>query len=149
MKPSWVRKLVLLVVLACAWAQVAPGGMLLASSLALGLHASDHAHSVALVADAGHLHLVLSHDEQTRQDAGGASHHGDRATSAPERDHVVHLTAGDDAATATRRAGLAPAPAVATAVAVLPAPTPMWVLRPSPQPRARSSDSLRTIVLRL
>lgn len=149
MKSSWVRKRVLPFVLACAGAQVAPGGMLLASALALGLHASDHVHSFALVADAGHLHLVLSHDERSHQDAGDARHHGDPATSAPERNHVVRLTDGDDAATASRRAGLSPAPAVATAVAALPAPAPMWVPCSSPQPRARSSDSLRTIVLRL
>lgn len=144
-----MRKLVLPLVLACAGAQVAPGGALLASALTLGLHASDHAHSVALVADAGHLHLFLSHDERGRQDAGGASHPDDRATSAPERDHVVHLEDGESATPAARRAAPAPAPPVATVVAVLPVPTPMWVPLPSPQPRARSSDSLRTIVLRI
>jgi hypothetical protein len=41
--------------LACAAGQVAPGSALLASALALGLHASDHAHSAALVADLGHI----------------------------------------------------------------------------------------------
>lgn len=144
-----MRKLVLPLVLACAGAQVAPGGALLASALTLGLHASDHAHSVALVPDEGSLQVVLSHDERDRQIPGAAWHPGDPGTSASGGDHVLQLTDVDDAATGPRRASLPPAPAVAAAVAAPPAPTPMWVPRPSPQPRARSSDSLRTVVLRL
>lgn len=149
MKSFWTRKLVVPLVLACAGTQVAPGAALRASALTLGLHESDHAHSVSLVAEEGHLHLVLSHDERGGQDPGGARHHGDPATSTSERDHVFKLTDDDAANTRPRRASFAPALAIATAVGVLRAPTPLWIVRSSPEPRARSSDFLRTVVLRL
>lgn len=135
--------------LACVGAQILPGSALHASALTVGLHASGHAHSVALVAEEGHLHLVLSHDERGDQDQGGARHQSDRATSTSERDHVFELTADDAANTRLRRASYDPAPAIAMAVEVLPAHTPRWVLHHSLEPRTRSSDSLRTVVLRL
>lgn len=142
-----MRKVV--VALACAAAQVAPGAALLSSALTLGLHASDHAHSVSLVADGGHVQLVLSHEERGHRDGAAGRHHDEQASSISETDHVFRLTDDGAASTATRRAGVAPAPAVATAVPVLPAPSPQWVLRASLEPRARSSDSLGTVVLRL
>jgi len=138
--------MVIALALACAGAQVAPGAALLASALAL--HASDHAHSVSVVADEGHVHLVLSHDRRGHRDRASAGHHDERATATSERNHVFHFT-DEDAAKTARRAGVAPALAAVTAVAVMPGPTPLWVLLPSLEPRARSSGSLRTVVLRL
>ena len=144
-----MRKLVIPLVLACAGAQVAPGSALLARLLTLGIHRGDHAHAVALVADQGHLHLVLSHGERGGHAHGGAPKHDDRQTSPSETDHVFHV-AGDDAANRTpRRADISPASPLAVAVSALPTPVPVWVLRPSPEPHARSSDPLRTVVLRL
>jgi len=142
-----MRKLAVPLALACAGTHGASGSALLASTLTL--HASDHAHSVSLVPDEGHLDLVLSHDERGGHDQRVAWHHGDPAASASERDHVLHLTDDDTANTTPRRAGLAAVPAAATAVAMLPAPTLLWVRHRSPDPRARSSDFLRTVVLRL
>jgi uncharacterized protein involved in copper resistance len=142
-----MRALVIPLALACAGTQVAPGSALLARLLALGIHGGDHAHAVALVADQGHLHLVLSHVERGDHAHGGGPHHDHRQTSPSETDHVLHI-AGDEAANTTpRRADIPPASAVA--VAALPSPVPVWVVRPSHEPHARSSDPLRAVVLRL
>jgi len=149
-KSPCIRNLVVPLALACAGLQLAPESVLLASALTLALDASDHAHSISLFADEGHVDLVLSHEELGGHHPGGAHHHGDPRSATSERDHVFHLTTADDAAnTMSRRAGLAAGPALATAIAVLPAPTRLWAPRPSPDPRARSSDFLRTVVLRL
>jgi hypothetical protein len=145
-KSSWIRKLVVPLVLAWIGAQSAPGSALLASALTFGLQANAHAHSVSLVADEGRLHLVLSHDQRGGHDR---AHDGDLAISTSQGEHVLHLTGDDAASSPSRRVGLAPAPA-ATALAVLIGPAaPRWILRPSPRPRARGSESLRTVFLRL
>lgn len=150
MKSPCRRNLVVPLALACAGLQLAPESVLLASALTLGLHASDHAHAISLVAEEGHVHLVFSHDGRGDPDHGVAEHHGDpAATSTSERDHVFHLANDDGANTTSRRAGATTATAAATALAVLPAPALVWVPRRSPEPRARSSDLLRTVVLRL
>jgi len=146
-KSSWIRKLVVPLALAWIGAQSAPGSALLASALTFGLEANGHAHSVSLVADEGHLHLVLSHDRRGGRDQG-AAHDGDLAISTTQGEHVLHLTGDDAASSPSRRAGVAPAPAART-LAVLTGPAPRWVLRPSTQPRARGSESLRTVFLRL
>lgn len=148
-KSPGIRKLALPLTLVCAGTQLASGSALLASLLTLGLHDSDHAHSVSLVADEGHVHLVLSHEEQGTHHSRNTSHHGDPATTASERDHVFHLTDDDAASTTRHRPGFEPAPLLAAPVAVFPASTPSWLLRASSEPRARSSDLLRTVVLRL
>jgi hypothetical protein len=149
-KTFWMRTLVVSLVLACAGLQLAPESVLRAIALTLSLDASDHAHSISLFADGGHVDLVLSHEELGGHHPGGAHHHGDPTSATSERDHVFHLTTADDAAnTMSRRAGLAASPALATAIAVLPAPATLWLLHHSLEPRARSSDSLRTVVLRL
>ena len=150
MKSPCIRNLVVPLALACAGLQLAPESVLLASALTLALDASDHAHSISLFADGGHVDLVLSHEDLGGHHPGNAHHHGDPTSATSERDHVFHLTtAGDAANTMLRRAGLAPSPALATAIAVLPAPATLWLLHHSLEPRARSSDSLRTVVLRL
>ena len=148
MKSSWMRSLAAPVLAACA-AAVTSGSAPLVSVLTLGLHKGDHVHSVRLVAEEGHLHLILSHDEGADRDPQGAGHHGVPATSTSESDHVFHLTSDDAANTSLRRAGFTPAPAAAAVVAVLPAPTLRCLLHPSREPLARSSDSPRSIVLRL
>ncbi len=142
-----MRKLAALFLLASAATQPAAGSVLLASALTLWLHGSSHAHAVSVVAEEGHLHLVLSHDEGAERDHGHAPSHGGPWFAGD--DHVFHVT-GDDAEVATpRRAAPDPAPALAMAVALPSAPTPARPSRPSPEPRARSSDLLRTVVLRL
>ena len=148
MKWPWARKLVIPLAFACAGAQVAPGSAFLAS-LTLGIHRSDHAHAVSLVADHGHLDLVLSHGERGGHAHGGGPQHDDRQTPSSEADHVFHIACDDAANPTPRRADIPPASPLALAVAPLPTPVPVWVLRPSPEPRTRSSDSLRTVVLRL
>lgn len=144
-----MRKLVLPLALACAGLQVAPGSALLAGLLALGIHRGDHAHAVAIVADQGHLHLVLSHGETGDHEHARAPQHDHRQTSPSETDHVLHI-AGDDATNTTpRRVDTPPASPPAVVLAALPSAVPAWVVRLSPDAHARSSDPLRTVVLRL
>jgi hypothetical protein len=146
---TWTRRVVVALALVCAGAQIAPGTALFASALTLGLHASEHAHSVSLSADEGHVHLVLSHDQAGTEILADTHHRGDRALSTSGRDHVLHVS-DDGAATAgPRRAGVAPAPPVATSLAVLAAPSSLWVRSLLLEPCARSSDRLRTVVLQL
>lgn len=148
MKPSWIRNLAVPFALACAAMQVVPGSAFLASALTLGFAASHHRHSVSLVAGEGHLHLVLSHEERADRHPEVAHHHGDPAVSASEGNHVFHLTDVEASNTTPRRTALAPAPIAIITVAWLPAPSRRSV-GPRPEPRARSSDFLRTIVLRI
>ena len=146
MKFLRTRKLFVLLMLACAGAQTATGSALLATALTLGLHGSHHAHSVAVVAAEGHLHLVLSHDAGAEHDHDAFPHPGVSLTSFSEGDHVFDL---EETATATpRRAGLDPAPPLAMVVTTPAAPAPPWVVHSPPEPRARGVDH-RTVVLRL
>jgi hypothetical protein len=147
LKSFWMRKAVVPLVIACAGLQMAPGPALLTSALILW-HTTDHAHAVSLVAEEGHVDLVLSHEGRGDRDRAPAEHHGERAASTSGSDHVFHLRV-DATRTAPRPAGVALAPALATAVAILPASAPQWIPIPSLDPRSRSSDSLRTVVLRL
>ncbi|TFG94042.1 MAG: hypothetical protein E4H11_07500 [Myxococcales bacterium] len=142
-----MRKLVIALALACAGTQLASGSALLASLFMHAIHRGDDAHAVALVADEGHIDLVLSHGESGEHAHAGAPPHGDRHTSPSETNHVFHLTADDGANTTPRRADVRPASTVA--VAARPATAPIWIPRPSPEPRAHSADSPRTVVLRL
>jgi len=141
-----IRKLAALVMLVSAVTQPAAGSALLASAAVLGLHRSSHAHSVSVVAEEGHLHLVLSHDDRARGDHDHAP--SPSGPSFAEPDHVFHMT-GDDAASATsRRVALDPTPPLAIAVVLPSTPALAWSSRPSPETRARSSDLLRSVVLR-
>jgi hypothetical protein len=133
-----------LLMLACAAGQLVPG--LLTSALTLALH--GHAHSVSVVAEDGHLHLVLAHDGPGGHEHRGVPDRDDRTTSFSERDHVFELSGDDAASTRPRRAAIDPPPLLAVTLAIH-FDTPLWLLRPSPEPRARSSEHLKTVVLRL
>jgi hypothetical protein len=136
-----------LLVLACAGAQPAAGAALLASALTLWFHRAHHPHAVSVVAEDGHLHLVLSHGEGSSRDHGRVPQPDDSRSSFSEGDHVFRF--GDAAGTAPRRAALDPAPPLAMVVATPPAPAARCVLRSPPEPRPRGVDFLRTVVLRL
>lgn len=144
-----MRGLVISLALACAGAQLAPGSALLAGLLTHAIHRGDHAHAVALVAEQGHLHRVLSHDDRGDHSHAGAPQHDGRPPSPSGTDHVFHITSEDAAGTSPRRADVWPAAMIAVEVAALAAPVPLWVPTPSPDPRAHSADSLRSVVLRL
>jgi len=146
---SLVRRLPVLLVLACVAAQPATRGALLATALTIATHGSHHAHSVSVVADEGHFDLVFSHHESGGHDHGDAPHGEDGTTSLDEGDHVLHLSGDDAAGAGSRRAGLDPAPPLAMAIAIRFAVVPVSHLRAPPQARARSSDHLKTVVLRL
>jgi hypothetical protein len=143
-----MRRLAVSLALACAaGAQVAPAPGFLASLLAHAIHGDDHAHAVVLVADRGHLDLVLAHGAEEDHPHAGAPRDDDRHTPPSETDHVFHIAVDDAANTTPRRADVSPA--VPLAVAAPPTPLLAWALRPSAEPRARSFDPLRSGVLRL
>lgn len=143
---NFTRKLGALLMLACAAVQPAAASAPLASALALALHRGDHAHSVAVVPEDGHLHIVLSHGQGDGHQDEGVSHSGHALTSY-SADHVFHLAEADSAT--IRRAALDPAPPLAMAAALPLRPAPLVVVRPRPEPRARGADPLSTVVLRL
>jgi hypothetical protein len=144
-----MKTLAISLALACAAAQVETGPALFAGLLTHGIHRGDHAHAAALVADEGHLHLVLSHVEPAEPDHGGAPPH-DHAPGSPDgADHVFHITGDDASNTTPRRADVRPAAAVTVALAAPHAFAPPWAPRTSPAPRAHGADPLRTVVLRL
>jgi len=144
-----MRKLTVLLMLACASAQPAPGSSLAVSVFTLGIHANDHAHSVALRLDGDHLDVVLSHGERDAHDHGEAPLDHDHPAGVSEGDHVVHITAGDAANATPRRAVLGATPVLAISVALPVVVAPVWAPSGPLEPRARGVDHLRTVVLRL
>jgi hypothetical protein len=80
--------LAVLFTLACVGGQPALAASF--SSSTLGVHESDHAHSVALRSDGDHLDFVLSHGEQDVCDHGAAPHSHDDSAGVSEGGHVVH-----------------------------------------------------------
>lgn len=145
MKPSSKRTLAALVVLAWGGGQPAAALAVVADALISGLH--EHAHRVALLSDAGHLDLVLSHGEGAAHRHAGAAHDHDCPVALSESDHVVHVAADAAASATPRRLCDAPPSLVVAALPV--APAPAWVLRPASEPRACVEARLRTVVLRL
>jgi hypothetical protein len=143
-----MRRLPLLLLIACAAAQPAIGSPLVASALGAGIRASDHAHSVELRSDGDHVDIVLSHGERSLHDhlaPCGPEHPADLT----EADHVLHVTFGDAASATPRRLLQAHAPALTVAAAL-----PVAAARPAAPVRsanahARGPDHLRTVVLRL
>jgi hypothetical protein len=133
--------------LACAAALPATGSPLLASMLTQALDDGDHAHSAFLVADAGHLDLVLAHEshpDEAGDDAAGAN----PPSSLSAADHVVHIAASEPVGTA-RRSFPAPTPLLASAAPLLPATAVDWALRARSAPPPRGRAHLRSVVLRL
>lgn len=140
------RKLGALLIWVCAAMQPAAASASLAGALTMLLHGYDHAHAIAVVADDGHVDLVLSHEHEA--DASHrAPHSEDAFHPLSEGDHVLHMNDSDDAT--ARRIGLDPSPALEIPAAVPPAPDPVVVGRAAPHVRIADNDSLGTVVLRL
>jgi hypothetical protein len=145
------RALGALLMLACAALQPAVGSAVLASALTLALHGSDHAHSLALVVDEGHLDLVLAHDGggDHPHDHDGAPHSGAPHASPVDDDHVFHVAVDEAAGASSRKLSADPAPLLAAPVA-RPAPrAALSFYRAPEEPRARGAERIRTVVLRL
>ena len=141
------RKLGVLLMLACACASPATGSALLARALMVGLHESPHRHSVSVVAEEGHLHLVFSHDARSEHDHAPLPPGESMRTSFSGGDHVFHLAVADTAS--SRRSPLDSLPPPVLLVALRPPLDAPDVLPPSPETLARGADQLRTVVLRL
>lgn len=115
------------------------------NALAWGHDGDGHAHGLSLERDAGHLDLVLTHDEGANCDRGNP----EQGSWCPTSEHVVHLTGDPASGESARRHAPARAPLLATP---LPASfTPARVLAPgrASSPHIRASEILRTTVLRL
>jgi hypothetical protein len=139
--PSMVRRLSALLMLVCAGAQVSPAAGFLASVLTLRL--SDHAHSVSVVSQGGHLHLVLAHPGGSPHRPEGAPHPGHLPGAFSEGEHVFHIS-GDEATTSASRR-----PSVSPIAVALPAAPARPVVPVAWAPRTRAIDPQRPVVLRL
>lgn len=147
MSSTWTRGLTTLLALTCAGVEPATGLPLLVR--VLELHGvGDHAHSLVVVSDAGHVDVVLSHAEDGHRDHAAAAG-VDLAPASSSSDHVFHITSSELLNATKRRADLAmlPAPTLRGALPFAPAVT--GVERLSSAPHARTSDHLSTIVLRI
>lgn len=149
MKASSLRKLAVALMLACAGVQPALGEGLVASALALGIRASDHAHSVGFRSDGSHIDIVLSHGEDGVHADDGATPDHDHLAGVSEQDHVVHVAAGEAGSATPRRAVVNAASALASTLALASVSAPAWSPVHSFEPRGRGVDHLKTIVLRV
>lgn len=150
MKSRRMRKLAVVLALACAHSELLLGPSLVASALILGVYATHgHQHSVVVQFDRDHLDVVLSHGGNGAHRHGESSEHTDHGTSVSQGDHVVHITAADVASGTARRA-VVDSPVLAISVALAPVGVaPVWPPSRSVEPRARGVDQLRTVVLRI
>jgi hypothetical protein len=140
--------------LLCALVQPAFSSALLASGVTLALHGRAHAHSVALVADDGHVDLVLSHTDRERHDRGSHDHgndlvHDDTRLAHGESDHVLHVASDEATRVSSRKLSIDPAPAIVVAPAVEAEPELRPGYRAPEQPRFRGAQRIRTVVLQL
>lgn len=140
-----MRKLAVLLMLACV--QPATGAVLIAGARMFGPHESRQRHSVSVVVEEGHLHLVVSHDARAEHDHASVLPAECTRASFSEADHVFHLAGADNAL--SRRAPLQSMPPPALLAVSLHALGPHGVLLRPPGPRARGADHPRTVVLRL
>jgi len=135
--------------LACAAVEPATGSPVLGSALRIVLHSGDHSHSVALLSDAGHFDLVLSHSDGDSREHDGATRDALAPLPSSSGEHVFHLTSDDWLSATQRRLDLAAADASVPALSVPLGVVSLRGLRVASAPRARSADHLSTIVLRI
>ena len=143
------RRLRAALLLACALAHPAFSSALLASAVTLALHGSAHAHSVELVADDGHVDLVLRHVERRPAERCTAPVHAHQHLSHGESDHVLHVASDDATRNPTRKLWADPTPALVAAPPITPTLERRSEYRTPEQPRFRGSEEIRTVVLRL
>ncbi len=135
------RKWVALLMLALAAPSPAFAAIPIATAIIFELHASEHRHSVSVVGDDSHRHLVLTHDEKS--DPG---EHGEALSHA---DHVVELAWDGVASAASRRDAPDPPAAIGPELAFSAAPAPTSSPRRYAEIPAPPFDPVRTVVLRL
>jgi hypothetical protein len=97
------------------------------------LASHGHGHEVSVVADAGHVDLVLSHVPKAHARHGAERHL--HAVAASEGEHVLHLTGADPGRDSSRR--VADAPVVGFA----------WHDARSPEPRAHTASMRERVTL--
>jgi hypothetical protein len=141
-----LRRLTALLALACAGLEPATGLPLFVS--ALELHRDDHAHSLAVVSDVGHVDVVVSHAEDGHHERAAAAGE-DLAPASSDGDHVYHITSSDLPNATQRRVDLAMLPAPALRVALPFAPGMASAERGWSAPHACTFDHLSTVVLRI
>jgi hypothetical protein len=122
---------------------------LLASGTLFGFLAlaASHEHALSVLADAGHVDLVLTH--ATRE--SGERHHASEphATVRTDDSHVVHLASTDAAFDSMRRASHVPAPTASILPPLSWQPRRAATLARRTETPARASPLLRTVVLRI
>ena len=144
-----MRRICASLMLACALVQPAFSSVLLASAVTLALHGRDHAHSVALVSDDGHLDLVLSHADRSEDACRREPVHAHPHASPVPADHVIHVASDDATSTRSRKLSIDTAPPLAAPIASLPFPASLPAYDAPEQPRIRGAERIRTVVLQL
>lgn len=137
MKRRWVA----LLLLAFTAPSPAFAAIPIASAIVLGLHEGEHGHSLLVVGDDSHRHLVLAHDDECQfsEEREAFSH----------PDHVVELAWEGVGSAASRRATPELSAAIAPSPAFRAAPAPASAPRRHAEVRALGFDPVRTVVLRL
>jgi hypothetical protein len=135
-------------VLALAIAQLALAHVgVFVSALALGFQAHGHGHAVTLVADAGHVDVVLHHEGEPPGHAPGES--SPWAVGAHDGDHVVHMASGDGSREGARRAGPAHAALLLAPASLVPPAGPTLPPASTSDTAGTAAAHLRTVVLRV
>lgn len=138
------RKWVALLMLAFTAPSPAFAAIPVASAIVLGMHESEHGHSLLVVGDDDHRHLVLTHDE-----ASDPGEQGDQGEALSHADHVVELAWDGVASAASRRDAPDFPAAIGPALTFAAAPAPASAPRRYTAVLAPPFDPVRTVVLRL
>jgi hypothetical protein len=135
------RRWVALLLLAFTTPSPAFAAIPIASAIALGLHEGEHVHSLLVIGEDSHRHLVLVHDDECQfsEEREALSH----------PDHVVELGCSGVASAASRRAAPDLPAAIDPSLAFRLAPAPMSAPRRYTEVPAPPFDPVRTVVLRL
>jgi hypothetical protein len=122
---------------------------LLASGTLFGSLAlvASHEHALSVLADAGHVDLVLTHATRESEERHHASEPHVHASVRTDDSHVVHLSSTDAAFDSMRRASHVPAPTASILPPVSWQPRRAATLARRTETPARASPLLRTVVL--
>jgi hypothetical protein len=145
-KSSLPRRLACSLAVVCGLLQPLLGSGTLFGALAL---VASHGHALSVLADAGHVDLVLTHATLESEEEHHASEPHVHASVRTDDSHVVHLASTDAACDSMRRASHAPAPTACILPPLSSQPRRAATLARRAETPARASPLLETVVLRI